>query len=366
MASAFLSAVLVAAPAFVAAEPAAAADGPPLPPLAGEAPGARDIDWVQLESGEWVNGELKRVHEGKLYFDSDEFDDVSPDWGDVASLIPAESVTCRLPDNRLVTGILEMRNAKVRIDTGTEVVEVARRDVVSIVPGTGETEAEFWSGEASLGLSTRSGNTKQTDVTLDGEVKRQTTLTRLKASYSGELSSVDGHETANSHRVPTSFDVFLTRRFFVTVPNFEYYTDEFKNIKSRLTFGLGLGYEIVDNGWVMWEVGGGAGYQDTTFESVATGSSSAQDATVVASTELEFDLSGGFEWDNTYQLQLVVTDLDLTNHHAKSTISFDVWGPLELDLSLIFDRVEKPVADSTGAVPKSNDFRLTVGLSVDF
>jgi hypothetical protein len=305
------------------------------------------------------------MHDGTLYFDSDEFDDVTLDWDDVASLIPAGEVTCRLPGRKLVTGTLEMRNGGVRIDTGTEVIEVRRQDVVAILPGNGR-EAGFWSGSASLGLSGRSGNTEQADVTMRGEVRRQTVLTRFKASYTGEVSSVDNDVTANSHRVPVTFDVFVTRRFFVTVPSFQYFRDEFQNIRNRFTLGLGVGYEIVDNSWLMWEVGGGAAYQSTAFESVASGDSTARDAAVVASAELDFDLPRGLEWDNSYQVLLVVTELGRTSHHAESTLSFDVWGPLELDVTFIFDRVEDPVPDADGEVPESNDYRYTVGLSIEF
>ena len=168
---------------------------------------------------------------------SDEFDDVSLAWDDVASLIPARAVTCRLSGRRLVTGTLEMRNGQVRIDTGKEVIEVRREDVIGILPGTGK-ELGFWSGKASLGLSARAGNTEQMDLTMRAEVRRQTVLTSFKASYTGEVSTVDNDATANSHRVPATFDVFLTRSFFVTVPGFEYYTDKFQNIQNRFTLGL--------------------------------------------------------------------------------------------------------------------------------
>ena len=347
----YLSMAVLMGVALIAGPAAATGDAPPLPPLVGEAPGTREVDWLQVDSGEWVRGEFKRVHDGTLHFDSDEFGDVSLDWGDVASLIPAQEVTCRLPGRKLVTGALEMRNGVVRIDTGTEVVEVKRGDVVGILPGEGE-ELRFWSGKASLGLSARAGNTEQMDLTMRAEVRRQTALTRFKTSYTGEISTVDKDTTANSHRVPATFDVFLTRSFFVTVPGFEYYTDEFQNIQSRFTAGLGLGYEIIENSWVMWEVGGGAAYQYTSFESVATGDPTAHDAAMVASTDLDFDLPRGLEWDNMYKLQLVVTDLDMTNHHAESTLSLDVWGPLELDVTFMFDRVEKPVPDAGGTVPE--------------
>ena len=177
---------------------------------------------------------------------------------------------------------------------------------------------------------------------------------------------MDGASTANSHRIPANFDIFLTERLFLTTPAFEYFTDEFQNIGSRITVGAALGYQIFENSVVVWEGAAGAAYQYTSFDSVASGSTTANDMALVASTSVEFDLPRGIEWDNSYKIQIVATDLDKTNHHAESILSFDIWGPLELDMSFIFDRVEGPVPNAAGDVPKSNDYRLTMGLGLDF
>jgi hypothetical protein len=188
-----------------------------------------------------------------------------------------------------------------------------------------------------------------------------------RTSFTGEFSRVNGVTTANSYRGPSQFDVYLTSRLFLTVPYFEWYSDEFQNIGSRITAGLGLGYEVFENSWLFWEVGSGAGYQPTLYDSVLAGSNSGEnDAFVSFSTSLDFDLPRGIEWDNLYKLNLVVTDLDKTNHHAESVLSFDIWGPLDCELPLIFDRIESPVLDSNGVRPESNDLRLLAGLGIDF
>ena len=62
----------------------------------------------------------------------------------------------------------------------------------------------------------------------------------------------------------------------------------------------------------------------------------------------------------------MVTDTDKTSHHAESILSFDIWRSLDFEFALIFDRIEKPVPDSSGNRPKSNDLRLTAGLGIDF
>ena len=97
---------------------------------------------------------------------------------------------------------------------------------------------------------------------------------------------------------------------------------------------------------------------------VPSGSRASHDAALTFSTSADFDLPRGIEWDNSYKVQPVVTDFDKTSQHAESVLEFDIWGPLELDVSFIFDRVRRPEATST-TTPKSNDFRLSVGLAFD-
>ena len=77
------------------APPLAAADPLPPLPLFEAAEGERKHDWLQLQLGEWLRGEMSRMYEGKLYFDSKEFGDITLDWGDVSSLILSAPVTVR-------------------------------------------------------------------------------------------------------------------------------------------------------------------------------------------------------------------------------------------------------------------------------
>ena len=156
-------------------------------------------------------------------------------------------------------------------------------------------------------------------------------------------------------------DVFLTSRFYVTVPRIDYYKDEFKNLKHRVTPSAGIGYEFVRNTFMELDVSTGAGYQFTESEDGDT----ADDFAGTLGIALDFDLPGGSELDNTYGLQAVFTDLDKTSHHFESILSVDIWGPLDLDLTFILDRIEKPEEDD-GDQPDSNDITVMAGFSIDF
>lgn len=95
-------------------------------------------------------------------------------------------------------------------------------------------------------------------------------------------------------------------------------------------------------------------------------STRADDAAVLFASTVEWDPVSDIDGDPTYQLQAVVTDPDKTNPHLLSVHSFEVWGPLDLDVSFAWDRIEKPTRDANGEPPESNDFRLTVGVGLEF
>ena len=81
---------------------------------------------------------------------------------------------------------------------------------------------------------------------------------------------------------------------------------------------------------------------------------------------LNLDPTADLEWDTTYQVSLVVTDLGQTSHHLLSVLSFDVWGPLDFDTTFVWDRIEDPAANEDGTIPESDDLRVTIGLGIDF
>ncbi len=203
--------VTAAIMSWLPATASAAAAALPLPPFEESAERKLAYDWVQIDSGEWLKGEIKRLLDEELYFDSDEFDDVSFDWEDVRTLVSKDVISLRLMSQEIITGRIEMRNEVARIYTDTGIRELAQRNILHLIPGT-QTEKNYWSGDASINVSARSGNTNQADVMLRASITRQTVLTRWRTSYTGEFSTRSGKETANSHRVPSTFDVFLTSR----------------------------------------------------------------------------------------------------------------------------------------------------------
>ena len=330
------------------------------------APSPEAYDWIRLGSGEWLKGEITRMRDGEMAFDSDELDELTIDWDDIDALRSPRPHTYVFEGRRIYTGTASMSEKRIVVATEEGEFEFRRQQIVAIVSGD-QSELNWWSADASLGITARSGNTDSVDLTGVFDVTREAAITRFGIHYNGAISTLSGEETANNHRSNLALDIYLSRRFFVTAPSVSYYRDKFQNIDSQVTPGLGLGYDVIKLNRIEWEVGLGAAYQYTQFISVtADEDGTADDMAATFSTSLELELTKDLDWDTSYDLQLVVTDPGLTTHHVLSTFSFDVWGPLDLDVTFVWDRLEQPTRRDDGTLPESDDFRMSIGLGIDF
>ncbi|MFO0688001.1 MAG: DUF481 domain-containing protein [Myxococcota bacterium] len=326
------------------------------------APPPDQWDWVRIDSGEWLKGELIVLQRDVVTFNSDEFSDLTIDWEDVLDLRLARHRIFRGPHNQTHLGTAELHGGVLRIEAEDgSVFEMPQSEVVSITYPN-DFELRRWSVRLGANLAARSGNTDQQDLGANALIRRDTTYTRWESRYVGAIGKVNGTNTTNNHRATTMFDLLVTNRFFVRIPTFEFYSDEFQNIDRRYTAGAGVGYIPIDNSLAELRLAIGAAGQYTEN----SGDTRSTDAAAIASADLAFDLPRDIDLTLRYALQLLVTDLGRTAHSTSGVLSFSVWDPIDLDVGAYWDRIEKPERDGTGTRPKSDDFRLTVGLGVEF
>ncbi len=324
-------------------------------------------DWIQLSSGEWLQGTVDRIRIDSLEFDSDELDDLKLDFGDVFAVLTAGPQTLRVEPKREVSGTVAIRGAVVRVRTASGIETYSRSDLVGMVPGM-PTERNYWSGKASLGLTLRAGNTSQSDLTTVASLTRETARSRFDNRYNGTISNVNGVQTDNNHRVNTKGDIFITRRFYVTVLSFEYYTDLFQNVDFRFTPATGLGYAIVDSGRTEIDVAINVG-ATVTRDLVPPASATVTDhtsAAIIFRLDFDTDITNDIEWSGQYQVQMGVPETAETFHHALTTLSVDVWSSLDLDTTFIWDRNQAATYRPLPSSPFPDDYRLTIGFGWDF
>lgn len=325
-------------------------------------PKSDEWDWLHLNSGEWLKGEIKSMRDRKISFDSDELDDLSIDLADCQAVYMNRLSFLRTASGDTPQGYGVLRGDVLDFETvDGRSLKIKRSEIVSIVPG-GESELDYWSVELGADYGMKDGNTEQVDLSGRLGLYRRTATLRFLNDYRGVYGSQNNEKTTNNHRARTSLEIFLTSRFYLMVPVVDYYKDEFKNLKHRVTSGGGVGYEFIRNQRVELDVTLGGAHQ---FQESENGDKSDDFAGIVG-VDLDFDLPGGTELDNSYRVHIVATDFDKTSHHFESILSVDIWGPLDLDLTFMLDRIEKPDQENDGTRPDENDISILAGMSIEF
>lgn len=358
-------------PLATAVNPAAEEAGPeetrkewqPEPPL--RMP--EKFDWIQLVSDEWLKGEIVAMYDRKLEFDSDELDLLTIDWEDAKQIRTAQVMQVQFLGHILATGRMRLEGDNVIIidDQGQE-QEFEKSKVLTITAGEPR-EVNYWSGKVSVGATVRQGNIDQVDSNMQVNVKRRTVNNRIVFDLFANYGSVDDIDTVDNQRASVKWDKFITDRFFIFPASGEYYRDPFQNIASRVTFGVGVGYQLVDTKRTDWQVSGGPAIQETRFESVAAGEDeSTSTGALTVGTELDIELNKAIDFIYNYRFQLTDEVSGSYNHHMVMSFETEWTSYLDFDISLVWDRIEDPQPDALGEIPKQDDYRMILAIGVDF
>lgn len=341
-------------------------------PWAGFIPPEDDkFDWIQLVSGEWLKGEIRVMYNYVLEFDSDELDLLSLDWEDVRQIRSADLQSIYIETDEVgaepitVVGQLVMVDDRVSVMFNGEQKVYRRSNIISIAEGS-DAELDLWSGKLSYGANIRRGNSDLVDMNTNLSASRRTAETRYHISYVANLSRTQSSETSNNHRLITYYDIFSSNEVFWRPVFAEYYNDRFKNIKHQLSLGSGFGYHLIRTLKTELQISGGLGALYKHYESVTAGEDNENTSLlVVLGTMLETDITSIVEYKFDLNFKVVDRDSGQYIHHMISTLSTDLSSDLDLDISLVWDRIQRPQASDAGIVPKRDDVQLIVGISYE-
>jgi hypothetical protein len=326
------------------------------------------FDWIQLVSGEWLKGEIKRMRDDSLEFDSDKLDVEQIDFDDITLIHSPRVGTYVFAQRVSEIGRAVITPDKVIIDTGEGTKVFDRSDLEAIIPG-GERERDWWWMKLRFGLTLNRGNTNQLTYNIEFETRREDDLTLLDLGYNGTFGRADGVQNVKRNLGQFGFQVFLSDRWFV-VPAFgQLLNDGFQNIKFRATPAAGAGVHIIDVPKAKWDFQTGVGYQYLNYldGTVAPNGNPQNDAFLPLYTYADFDITGDINLTLSWLTNLVVTTIGNTNHTGQADLSIEVTSIIDLDVSFLFLRTEDPAPppDPTAPPIRKNDYQLVVGIAVE-
>jgi hypothetical protein len=363
----FLLLLVLAAAVVLAAEPGAAAQSSPeqaQPRWPSDEVLPTSEDWMQLDSDEWLKGELIALYEDELVFDSVKMGPRTLDWKDVRQIRTARAMTVGLTGGEVLMGKLLIAGDRVRV-VGDEQREVPRSQVLSIVPA-GSKPLSRLGGKISAGLTMRQGNVDQIDANVAAEIEHRRVRDRIELDYFANYSSNEGEETTNDQRIKGQWNHSITDRFFVKPAVVEWFRDPLQNLDARTAAGAELGYQIFDTRRTEWEVSAGLAWQQTRWVGVEAGEETVQTAAAfVGSTSFEQEWTKAIDFKFDYTFYLTREDAGRYIHHALVSIETEWTYTLDFDVSLYWDRTQIPQAEPDGTVPDQDDFRMVVSLGIE-
>ncbi|MGB5372391.1 MAG: hypothetical protein WBN15_01305, partial [Polyangiales bacterium] len=153
------------------------------------------FDWVQLVSGEWIKGNIARMRNDKVEFDSDKLDMLYLDFADVSLVHSPQVNTYVFDDGASATGpaVITAEQVIVQTDEGTKTFP--RSELESIVEG--EKERDWWSMKLRFGLTLNRGNTNQLTYDIKFNTRREDRLTLLDLNYNATFGKTNGVQNVN-------------------------------------------------------------------------------------------------------------------------------------------------------------------------
>ena len=327
------------------------------------------FDWVRMVSGEWLKGEMKRMRDDNLEFDSDKLDMQNIDFADVTHVHSPVVNTYVFDDRISATGLAVITPDKVIVETDEGTKTFPRSELESIVAG-GEREKDWWSMKLRFGLTLNKGNTDQLTYDIKFNTRREDEITLLDLTYNTTFGRTGGVQNVNRHLGEEDFKVFLSSRWFV-VPLFgQLFNDRFQNIQFRATPAAGAGVTIIDKPNVAWDFQTGVGYQYLNYKDVSgtPGVTNPQnDGFIPLYTYADFDITGDIDLTLSWLTNLVFTTIGNTNHTGRADLAIELTSVLDLDIAFLYLRTEQPAPppDPLDPAIKKNDYQLVVGISLE-
>ena len=340
-----------------------------------------DWDWLQLDTHEWLKGEIIALYDDTLEFESDKFGVMSIGWSDVIELRSGRLYRIGLDQGEidlitsmydydfgdLIIGRLYINREKAYIsgDLGQQWT-LERSEILTITSGN-PIEANLWSLSATVGITIDSGNTESESTNIFLNANRRDVNSRVLLDYTGIVEETNNDETANNHRLRSFYDIFQTKNFFYRPVFLEFYRDDFQNLDYRVTYSPGLGFYLVDSDTADWDVTIGPIYKKSRFASVEAGANKTESSAgwgVV--TTANIDVTPDIEWYLEYTVQTADERTGGDTQRFLTRLNIEINSQLKFDVSYMLDHVENPIAGEDGITPDNTDTRLMFGIVFDY
>ncbi|UCF47597.1 MAG: DUF481 domain-containing protein [Myxococcales bacterium] len=322
-------------------------------------------DWVRLASGEWLRGNIERMRDGSMEFNSDEIKLITYDWKKVLELHSPKANTFNFTDGTDLVGPAMINEELVVVQTVDGIVTRPRAELQAIIEHV-RRERNYWSTVLRAGLTANAGNTENLTFNAYWQLVREDSLTRAALTYDGTFGTAARAEVANRHLAGGDVDIFVHPIIYVKALTGQLLYDKFQNVRLRATPAAGVGFHLITTYVVNWDLEfAPAGYQYLSLlDPAPTVQDPQSDGYMMFRMFADIDFTNDIQLLLEWRTNLVYTTIRNTNHVGNLDFSLRVTTILYFDTSFLYLRTEEPFPRSDGTIPKKNDYQVVVGISL--
>jgi len=222
-------------------------------------------DELHLSNGDVITGQIIRMEENKLIFETSYAGEISVIWSEVTNLISDDPIKVFLSDGTVLEGFSRKASANT-MRLKTEKLEAPSDlkllDVAAINPEQKPTVKI--AVRANGGLTQERGNNDTDSYHLDSEFIARTEKSRY--TFAGELNveKENGDTTVEKWLAYGNYSYFMTQKWFLYA-NTLFEHDKFADLDLRSTLGAGVGYQFFESDDLNLSAGVGPAWVNEDF-----------------------------------------------------------------------------------------------------
>ncbi|MHC4742304.1 MAG: DUF481 domain-containing protein [Planctomycetota bacterium] len=272
-------------------------------------------DQIVFVNGDRLTGRIDKLVDGKLTFESDLAGKVTIDIANIATFSSDEAVDLHLDDGSILSKQVAASEPNHVAIGPDQRIKFGR--IVSINPPA-KPKAK-WTGEASAGFTSQSGNTNTEHISGSAKILRKTETDRatISADFARHRQEdPDTGRTATTEdwwRARAKYDCFFTKKLYGYY-DARYETDAIAELDQRIILGTGLGYQWVESEDLNFSTEAGLAYKIEEY-----GNNTGKSDEITIQFGYNFDKKLGKGWELIHDLTYYPSTEDFSDYLLTTT-----------------------------------------------
>ncbi len=313
-------------------------------------------DTVRLRNGDQISGVVVLDPDGQLVMQTTYAGQIRIQWDHVESLVTEGPVPLQLKNGEHFKGVLvesDPGTLKVLSEHGGETLAIPIEDIDGIRLGKEDlTEADYWTGELSVGATITDGNTRNKNSYGRAEFVRESEFLRLTLNGRSNYAQDSGEETEKNHFGSLKLDVFAWGDLYAYgLVSTEY--DRFAGLSLRTILSAGLGYRVVRNESHQVDVEFGLAFTDENRRR----DDDINFTSLRGAVKWRWQISERVRLRSLFEIYPNLENLNDFLIHSESRLLVKLFGDFNLEAGIIWDHDQVP---PDGRLRNDADYILAV------